>query len=71
MLSKDFVLLVGLSLVIAMPLSAWMMHRWLEGYQYRIGLEWWMFAAAGAGALLITLATGTKVQQKDLGGVLW
>jgi putative ABC transport system permease protein len=57
MLSKDLMLLVGLSLVIAMPLSGWLMHRWLEGFDYRSGLSWWMFAAAGGGALGITLLT--------------
>ena len=57
LLSKDFVLLVGLSLLIAMPLAGWMMHRWLAGYEYRSGLSWWIFAAAGVGALGITLVT--------------
>ncbi len=57
MLSKQFVALVCLSLLIAMPLSGWFMHRWLEGYTYRSGLSWWIFALAAAGALLITLLT--------------
>jgi putative ABC transport system permease protein len=57
MLSKDFVVLVMLSLAVAMPLSGWLMHRWLAGYQYHSGLSWWIFAAAGAGALVITLVT--------------
>ena len=57
LLSKDFVGLVGISLVIALPLSGWFMHRWLEGYAYRSGLSWWIFAAAGAGALVIALGT--------------
>ncbi|HEV9037831.1 MAG TPA: ABC transporter permease [Puia sp.] len=57
LLSKDFVLLVGLSLVIAMPLSAWVMKGWLAGYTIRTSLSWWIFAAAGAGALVITVVT--------------
>ena len=57
LLSGNFVALVGLSLLIAMPLAGWMMSRWLEGFEYRSGLSWWIFAAAGAGALAITLAT--------------
>ena len=57
LLSKDFVVLVGVSLVIALPLSGWMMHRWLEGFDYRSGLSWWIFAVAGAGALGIALGT--------------
>ena len=57
LLSKDFVLLVALSLVIAMPLGGWVMHVWLAGYNYREGLAWWIFAVAGAGALAITVVT--------------
>jgi hypothetical protein len=57
MLSKQFVALVCLSLLIAMPLSGWFMHRWLEGYIYRSGLSWWIFALAAVGTLLITLLT--------------
>jgi len=33
------------------------MHNWLQDYQYRAALSWWIFAGAGAGALLITLLT--------------
>ncbi len=33
------------------------MHRWLENYSYRTSLSWWIFASAGTGILLITLAT--------------
>jgi putative ABC transport system permease protein len=57
MLSKDFVWLVAISLVLAMPLAWWGMHNWLQKYQYRSDIAWWIFAAAGVGALLITLLT--------------
>ena len=57
LLSKDFVVLVGLSLLIAIPLAGWMMHRWLEGYAYRIGISWWIFVVAGAGVLAIAVVT--------------
>lgn len=57
MLSKDFVYLVGISLLIAMPLAWYFMSNWLEKYNYRSDIAWWIFAAAGAGALLITLLT--------------
>jgi putative ABC transport system permease protein len=57
LLSKQFVALVFLSLLIALPLSGWFMHSWLQGYTYRSGLPWWIFALAAAGALLITLLT--------------
>jgi putative ABC transport system permease protein len=57
MLSKDFVVLVGISLLIAMPLAWYGMNNWLQKYQYRSDMAWWIFAAAGFGALLITLLT--------------
>jgi ABC-type antimicrobial peptide transport system permease subunit len=33
------------------------MHNWLQNYEYRTSLSWWIFAAAGMGALLLTLIT--------------
>ena len=57
LLSKEFVLLVFLSLLIACPVAYYFMHNWLENYSYRAELSWWIFAAAGIGALLITLLT--------------
>ncbi|HRE67063.1 MAG TPA: ABC transporter permease [Cyclobacteriaceae bacterium] len=57
MLSKDFVVLVSISLLVAMPLSWYFMSAWLQKYQYRSDMAWWIFAAAGVGALLITLLT--------------
>jgi putative ABC transport system permease protein len=57
LLSREFLRLVALSLVLAIPLSWWVMHQWLQNYSYNPGMPWWIFAAAGAGMLLITLAT--------------
>jgi hypothetical protein len=57
LLSTDFVRLVLLSMCIAMPLSGVAMSKWLQNYEYHPPLSWWIFAAAGAGTLLITLAT--------------
>ncbi|HMH24692.1 MAG TPA: ABC transporter permease [Puia sp.] len=57
LLSKDFVLLVVLSLVIAGPTAYYFMHRWLQNYQYRTGISWWIFAAAGIGSIFITVLT--------------
>jgi putative ABC transport system permease protein len=57
LLSKDFVLLVVVSLFISIPLSFYFMTNWLLKYEYRTDLSWWIFAVAGAGALVITLAT--------------
>lgn len=57
LLSTDFLKLVCIAFLIAAPVSGWIMHRWLQGFAYRIGLEWWMFALAGLTAMLIALAT--------------
>ncbi len=57
LLSKDFVLLVLIALLIAVPLAWCFMDGWLQKYTYRTELSWWIFAAAGAGALTITLLT--------------
>jgi ABC-type antimicrobial peptide transport system permease subunit len=57
LLSKEFALLVVLSLLIAMPVGYYFMHKWLLNYDYRAPLSWWIFAATGCGALLITLLT--------------
>jgi putative ABC transport system permease protein len=57
LLSKDFVMLVFISLLIATPVAYYFMHNWLQNYQYRTNLSWWIFAAAGIGALLVTLLT--------------
>jgi putative ABC transport system permease protein len=57
LLSKDFIVLVIIALLIAMPIAYYLMHDWLQSYQYRTTISWWVFAAAGAGALLITLLT--------------
>jgi predicted permease len=57
LLSGEFLVLVVLSLVIAMPLSWLAMNRWLNDYAYHTRMSWWMFALAGAAALVITLLT--------------
>jgi putative ABC transport system permease protein len=57
MLSKDFIKLVTIAFVFAAPFAWWLMHGWLQAFAYRIDIEWWMFAAAGLGALLIALVT--------------
>jgi ABC-type antimicrobial peptide transport system permease subunit len=57
MLSKDFVLLVAISCLIAIP-AAWIaMHSWLQNYIYRTPIAWWIFAITGCGAILVTLLT--------------
>lgn len=57
LLSKEFLLLVVLSCIIASPVAYYILHRWLEQYAYRISVSWWIFAIAGLAAVLITLLT--------------
>jgi putative ABC transport system permease protein len=57
LLSKEFLQLVAISCVVAFPVAWWMMNSWLQNYKYRIGISWWIFAAAGISALLIALIT--------------
>jgi putative ABC transport system permease protein len=57
MLSRDFVLLVGIALVIASPVAYYFMHEWLQDYAYKVSIGWWVFVLAGAGAVGIALVT--------------
>lgn len=57
LLSKDFVKLVLVAIVIACPIAWWAMNNWLAGFAYQITMEWWMFAAAGLAAVIIALLT--------------
>lgn len=57
LLSKDFLLLVGIAILIASPVSWWAMNKWLQAFAYRINISWWMFALAGCIAVFITLLT--------------
>lgn len=57
LLSKDFVILVIISLIIASPVAWYFMNSWLEGFAYRIHISWWIFLLAGSIAVLIALLT--------------
>jgi putative ABC transport system permease protein len=57
LLSKDFIKLVLIALLIASPIAWFGMHKWLEGFAYRINIDWWIFILAGALAILIALLT--------------
>ena len=57
LLSKDFMKLVIVAMVIAFPVAGWVMSKWLQNYVYRINLSWWMFALAGCIAVFIALVT--------------
>ena len=56
-LSKEFMLLVGLAIVLAVPISWWAMKVWLQEFAYRIELGWWMFVIAAGIATLIAFIT--------------
>jgi ABC-type antimicrobial peptide transport system permease subunit len=57
MLSKEFVKLVLVAMVLAFPLAYWIMSNWLEGFAYRIDIGWIVFVISGAIALIIALLT--------------
>ena len=57
LLSRHFVVLAGISFVIATPFAWYFMHEWIQKYEYRTVISWWIFILVGAGALLITLCT--------------
>jgi len=57
LLSQEFVMLVGLSLIIGGPIAFWVMHSWLQNYAYHATLSWWIFALAAGGAIALTLLT--------------
>ena len=57
LLSKDFLLLIGIAIVMASPLAWYIMNNWLQDFAYRINISWWMFFAAGVIAIFIALVT--------------
>ncbi|MFL5810771.1 MAG: ABC transporter permease [Flavisolibacter sp.] len=57
LLSKNFLLLVFLASLIALPIAYWAMNNWLEDFPYRIDVSWWVFGLAIVAALLIALLT--------------
>lgn len=56
LLTQDFLKLIGLAYLIAVPLAWFGINRWLEGFAYRTSMSWWVFAAGGGTMLLITMA---------------
>lgn len=57
MLTKDFLLLVFIAIVIASPLAWIFMNKWLQEFAYKVDISWWMLTAAGLGAVVIAFFT--------------
>lgn len=57
LLSKDFIILVGIASLVAFPLAWWAMNKWLEDFAFRVNISWWVFALAAGIALLIAVIT--------------
>jgi len=57
LLTRDFLKLVIVSLVVASPLAWWVMNNWLQDFAYRIDIGWWMFILAGSIAIVIAMIT--------------
>ena len=55
LLSKDFIRLIGLAIVIAMPIAWWGSRQWLQNFAYRIELSWWIFVSGGAVLLVVAM----------------
>ncbi len=57
LLSKDFMKLVFVSILLSIPTAYYVMNNWLKGFEYRITIQWWMFVVAAVGAIAIALLT--------------
>jgi putative ABC transport system permease protein len=55
LLSMDFLLLICLSFLLAIPITWWIMNRWLNVFAYRIEIRWWMFGVSGGAAIVIAM----------------
>jgi putative ABC transport system permease protein len=57
LLSKDFIKLIGIALLIASPLAWYLMNNWLQAYAWRINITWWVFGLTGLFAILVAVTT--------------
>jgi putative ABC transport system permease protein len=57
LLSKDFIKLVLMAIVIAVPIAYYILHNWLQDFAYRITISWWIFGLSGVVAIAVALAT--------------
>jgi ABC-type antimicrobial peptide transport system permease subunit len=59
LISKEFLKLVSIAFIIAVPLTWWLMDNWLQNYAFRVGISIWLFGAVGVIVLLLTLLVVT------------
>ena len=57
LISKDFIFLIAIAMLIATPIAWYSMSRWLEGFAYHIEIHFWVFILAGLAALAIAVLT--------------
>ena len=57
LLAADFIKLVFIAIVIAMPIAWYAMHKWLQEFAYKVNISWWVFVMAGCIAIAIALIT--------------
>jgi len=57
LLASNFLRLVFIAIIIAIPIAWYAMHRWLQDFAYRINIQWWVFVLAGAAAVTIAFVT--------------
>jgi len=57
LLSKDFLKLVCIAIIVASPVAYYLMDKWLQDFEYKVNISWWIFIVAGTVALLIALLT--------------
>lgn len=57
MLSKEFLSLVLIAIIVASPIGYWITKQWLYNFTYKVEINWWIFAAAGISVLFIASVT--------------
>ncbi|KPM47376.1 ABC transporter permease [Jiulongibacter sediminis] len=57
LLSKDFLKLIAISFLVAFPLGYYLMNLWLQDFEYRVNIEWWVYAVAGLATIVVALLT--------------
>ena len=57
LLASDFIRLIMIAVLVASPVSLYLMHHWLQRFAYHISMPWWVFAVIGLLAIIIAFAT--------------